>query len=444
MPVVFVHGVNTRDGDAGYFTDLAARKELIKRLILKPLKAKGPRFGNLEIVNPYWGCHGVNFHWEHETLPKIESALDYLGAEDEAATPQADLEMALTLKQTAKPTAKAAGSLDQLGAADGELLAAARKDLPRFVEAVLAPVILSEQPLDVGDGASPEEIGIREAVLVEAADDVANDPAVKEKVKQANTDDEVVELLKTAVQERFKKLAAGAPSAALPANAAKPKGGVLDELGTIGDIWHGTWDRIGELFDRTKDAPRRVATTLALNKWRTDVHNNMTRFFGDIFVYLNKRSDRQAPGPIVATVLDALRNTPRHHAQEPLIVITHSMGGNIFYDILTYYAPDLKVDAWISVASQVGQFEEMKIFRTCDETIRKPDHVRGLKPRVGYWLNVYDPVDPFGFLTKPVFEDVDEDLLFRTGSGDMKAHSAYFKRPRFYRTVCAKLEGALK
>jgi hypothetical protein len=445
VPVVFVHGVNVRDGEASYFTDLAARRELLKRLVLKPLKAKGPRFANLDIVNPYWGCHGVSFHWEQETLPRIESALDYLGPEDNAATPQSDFEMALTLKQTARAGTRAGGPLDQLGAADGQLLQAARKDLPRFVEAILAPVILSEQRLDVGDEAAPEEVGIREALLVEAGDDVANDPAVKERVQQANTDDEVVELLKTAVQERFKKLAAGAPSAALPASAAQPKGGgVLDEMGVVGDVWHGMWDRIGEFFGRAKDAPRRVVTTLALDWYRTDVHNRMTRFFGDVFVYLNKRGDRQAPGPIVSTVLDALRNTPRHHAQEPLIVITHSMGGNILYDILTYYAPDLKVDAWISVASQVGQFEEMKIFRACDESIRKPAHVRGLKPRVGYWLNVYDPVDPFGFLARPVFEDVAEDLLFRTGSGDMQAHSAYFKRPRFYRTVRARLEGALK
>jgi hypothetical protein len=139
-----------------------------------------------------------------------------------------------------------------------------------------------------------------------------------------------------------------------------------------------------------------------------------------------------------------MTETPRSHPQEPLIVVTHSMGGNIVYDILTHFAPELEVDAWISVGSQVGQFEEMKLFRASDPGIVKPSKVRGLKPHVKYWLNVYDPVDLFGFLAAPVFRDLDEDFLFRTGAGDLQSHGAYFKRPRFYREVFSRLERVLQ
>ena len=198
-----------------------------------------------------------------------------------------------------------------------------------------------------------------------------------------------------------------------------------------------------EFFQRARGPPRRVVTTAALNRYRAENHYNLTRFFGDVFVYLNKRGDRQSSARSSPPCCRR-EETPRSHPEEPLIVVTHSMGGNIVYDILTYYAPELKVDAWVSVASQVGQFEEMKLFRASNPGIGKPDRVAVLKPRVKYWLNVYDPVDLFGFLAVPVFSDVDEDLLFRTGAGDLQLHGSYFKRPRFYREVFFRLAKVLK
>ena len=52
MPVVFIHGVNVRDGQE-YRRDLAARNELIHRLLLEPLATSDPRYGQMEIVSPY-------------------------------------------------------------------------------------------------------------------------------------------------------------------------------------------------------------------------------------------------------------------------------------------------------------------------------------------------------------------------------------------------------
>ena len=104
------------------------------------------------------------------------------------------------LRELGDGRSDASSRLDTLGVEDGSLLRAARKDLRRFLEAVLAPVILSEQSLDVvGDDATPDEVGVREALLVEAADQVADDASVKEQVGQASTDDRVIEILEEAV-----------------------------------------------------------------------------------------------------------------------------------------------------------------------------------------------------------------------------------------------------
>ena len=54
MPVVFIHGVNTRDTDEGYQSALEARGELLQRLVLQPLAAQGGRFAEIAVRNAYW------------------------------------------------------------------------------------------------------------------------------------------------------------------------------------------------------------------------------------------------------------------------------------------------------------------------------------------------------------------------------------------------------
>jgi hypothetical protein len=436
MPVVFIHGVNTRDGDE-YRKDVAARDELLKRLVLEPLGARGANVKDMEIVSPYWGNHGVSFAWNQATLPDVDM-LEDLGAGSEVATPASDMEMAATIKELAGTgqaarRASAPPGLEALGSSEGDIKKAAEADLGRFIEAVLGPIIFSEMDLSVGAGETPAQVGIYEALLVVAARQVAADPAVKAAIGAASSDDEVMALLKTAVQSRFEQVVAG--------SAADAEGGQLEALGPG---WlDALTGRIGDIFDRAKNAPARAATLPLLDKFREMLHRNFSRFLGDVFVYINERGTKENPGPIVATVLQAIKSAPRHHENEPLVIVTHSMGGNILYDILTTYAPDLKVDAWISVAGQVGQFEEMKLFRASDKTLVAPNKVAGLKPRVKYWLNVYDPADVFGFKAAPVFADVDDDVKFLTAESTVKAHSAFFKRAGFYELVLGHLEGAL-
>ena len=178
-----------------------------------------------------------------------------------------------------------------------------------------------------------------------------------------------------------------------------------------------------------KGAPARASTIPALMLFRERSHRRLARFLGDIFVYLNDRE------PIVSKVLAEIRQAVDEAPGSPLIVMTHSMGGNIFYDILTWYAADIQADVWVSVGGQVGQFEEMKLFKASDLAVGAPNLVGGLKPRLGYWLNVYDPADLLSFKTAPVFADADADVAYLTGSGALGAHGAYFGRSSFYSLV---------
>jgi hypothetical protein len=432
MPFVFIHGVNVRtaEDDPGndrnsYEKDQAARNRLIKSYLLKPLAASVPGADKMEIVSPYWGKYGAKFRWGLATVPRTRF-IDHYGGDDET-TPLADIELAEMLSnasgependlgQEPAPTLRNAATADPIG----------------FLQTVLAPVLNAEWLL-LRDEDDQIESGLIEAELLMAADDVARDEKLMSDVAAAATDDEVADLLRDAI------------SARLHARVRERPGEIptyVEEYGE--DRFSQARDRIGDLFQRIKGKSGRLATLPLLGHFREDLHLNLARFVGDIFQYLRHREGSAEPGPIVKEVLGAIEEAIRSAPDgEPLIVMTHSMGGNILYDILTHYAVSLRVDAWISVAAQVGQLEEMKFFVKSDPNIEGPMKIGGLKPRVRCWLNIYDAADPFAFLAAPVFSDA-EDLLFKTSSSVKASHGAYFMRLGFYKLVSQRLEAALR
>jgi len=437
MPLVFVHGVNNRMSPA-YRKEVAARDALFQAHLLDPLAARDARWSGLTIVNPYWGQHGATFRWAGATVPEVR-VLEHLGAEDALAgtggpTPVADERLASVVDALAAAGGPA-GPLEPLGGAEnGALKRAALANPVRFVEAVLGPLLFGEWDLAMDGADDPVAVGRREALLLTAADAAARDGTVRAAIAAAGDDAAVLDVLRDATRARFE--------AALAAESGAPApGGRLEGLG-IADDFAALASRAGELFERAKGAPLRVASLAVLERTREDVSVQVGQFLGDAFEYLVRRGDAGHPGPIVTDVLGAIEGAPRRRPDEPLVVVTHSMGGNIFYDIVTHFAPRLAVDAWVSVGGQVGQLEEMKLFKQSDLSLMAPNKVGGLRPRVGTWLNVFDPADAFSFRAEPVFADA-RDAVYSTGSNLATSHVNYFKRPSFYRLLLDHLAGVL-
>jgi pimeloyl-ACP methyl ester carboxylesterase len=126
----------------------------------------------------------------------------------------------------------------------------------------------------------------------------------------------------------------------------------------------GILDSLKEGLSRLVNAAPDATTALAGSLLRKKLNTTVTRFAGDAFVYLARRGTKDAPGAIVKTVLDALRNAQaaRTADDDKLVVIAHSFGGEIMYDILTHFDPTIQLDGLITVGSQVGLFEEMKLY----------------------------------------------------------------------------------
>ncbi|MFC7446630.1 hypothetical protein [Rhodococcus daqingensis] len=428
MPVVFIHGVATRAGEQ-YQRGVAAREELIRRLLVDRMAASDPRWAGMQVVSPYWGDLAVRHYWAQATLPPV-GTLEDMGVGDDGVA-AADLEVADLVKEIGND----ATGLEALGA-ETPLRNAWSKNPHRTVEALLAPIVHSDRsvlrPQDLGitEQARPAQaLGEIDGRVLAAGSLAASDEAVGAAIRDALSDDAALTVITDAIVARTEQVA--------PVEASTDSA-----LESLGPGWLDTLrDRVGEVLNRAKSAPARVATLAALDRYRDGLHGHLTLFMGDVFVYLLRRGEAGSPGPIVERVREAIADAPRSRADEPLIVLTHSMGGNIFYDLVTTYEPSLKVDLWVSAGGQVGQFEEMKLFKASTvvdpPAPPMPPKVAALGGRVRTWLNIYDPADILSFLVEPVFTDPDagvriKDLKFKSGVSALKAHGAYYSRPTFY------------
>lgn len=426
MPLFFIHGVNVRTGDKGYEKDRSRRGKLFRDLVLRPLASHGSRYAGINVHDVYWGDLGVSFSWKLASVPKIRT-LDAFGPDDAAGS--TDLLVEQALETITRPDS--VGEITAFSeSSEGTLKRASANDPVRFAETLLLPVLLSDY--DLSDESSEEE-GELQALLAQATRDAASDQSVQVEMKAAATDAHLIAVLSDAIERRFRTLAEVAVSSENDPN---------ESYGP--QFLDGARLRVRELFGRALHLPGRAVSVQALRFVRPGFHRKFSRFLGDIFVYLKHRGTPSDPGPIPQLVMSKLKAAPREHPEEPTIVVTHSMGGNILYDILTSFDPKLFVDVWVSVGGQVAQFEEMKLFLASDGRIAAPAQVEGIKNRVGYWLNVYDPADSFSFMANPVFAGVDADLAFSTGTGAMTSHGEYFGLASFHSLMGEHIMKGLK
>ncbi len=263
--------------------------------------------------------------------------------------------------------------------------------------------------------------------LIIAADEVAHDPATPTVLAQCSTIQEELERLSALLDQK--------------------RVGVLVAQGT--GIWSKIVDRLGEATSRAVNAPAYTLSTVVAET-REPINRMVTLFIGDVFVYLRTRQNSMSPGPIPKVVIDTLTEAKKAAPNEPLIVLTHSMGGQIIYDLVTHFLPksqsNLRIDFWCATASQVGLFEEMKLFlesspqysKTKGNKVPFPD-----KQYLGGWWNVWDHNDFISYTAAPIIEGVDDES-YDSGVSLIKAHGGYLMRPSFYRKFGAKLAAAKK
>lgn len=385
MPLVFVHGVSVRDGE-GYAENQKTRDGLfrqfaLKNVILDPAKAL--------IENPYWGKFGADPAWKGASLPdkKYETFGVSGGVFEEILV---DI----------------AGDI-QIPAEDRVLVTLARTSLERAVDCLWTSGAFTDTGSSVADSLAEQSVA-----ALRYAQEIQH-PAW---LMNVSDDDQFIETLWNEVDAW---------------NSSKK---TVETFGTSDVLNH-----LKVAAKNLADSATALVVNPAIRSIRPWVNSRVMLFLGDVFVYLKSR-DESGGGQIVAEVKAALERAEkaRNSDDKLLIVIAHSMGGNITYDILTSFSPAVEVDLFLTVGSQVGMFEELKLFKNSNGSIKTPAHVA--KPaNVKKWVNVMDLSDVLAYATSPIFAD-SFDTKIDNQAPVWSAHSMYFYRPSFHRRLQLRLK----
>lgn len=405
MPFVFVHGVNTRAGDA-YDKGVNARHKFLSQVTFPKLAFSQTK--RLAFYDPYWGGEGAKPRWQNRSMPRYGDKFEAMGAAENAIADTVNSKIDFTTNDKAI------------------ILKIARKN---GITAALDVLMLQL----VREGAT--EADLKE--FTPAGSSVgrfAKENEFPNWLTEVDDDDTFIYRLSREVEK----------SNAHPGAAAMGFGNVWERL-------KETAARIGNSVD---DRTSQAILTLAREK----LQEQATLFLGDAFVYFKNRwidkdkARRKPEAPvdpvairnglvsdvIPSIVLQALLdgNNARTKDDPYLIVMAHSMGGNIMYDLctdfLSYVNPRFDIDLLITVGSQFSMFQEIDMFSGVklpqqigkDSRISKPTIIRK-------WINCFDKNDIFGYNASAIFDDV-EDFEYDTGFGVTGAHGGYFERFSFY------------
>lgn len=398
MPLVFLHGVNTRKGP-DYDNAVAARDALFRRFALAKLM---PGAVPVAVANPYWGDLGARAAWGNASIPQGE--IEAFGSAGELP----DLLLA-----------DLAGA--RMPARDKVILTVARNSFAAAIDLLwgAAPGLEGSKPNRAAAWAELAETAIRYA-------ERDPHPAWLEEV---NSDTAFLQRLQDELED-WVSPGSGAESA--PEQFGMQEG----------------WERIKEAAGRLGSAAGRLTSGVLVDATRFGLHQQVSLFFGDVFVYLQERGTPEQPGRIVQRIRDALLEARQqvNATDSKLIVVAHSLGGVILYDILTSFMPkvqkDFRLDVLVTVGSQVALFEELKLYGVSRKDFpHDPQTDRVPKPAsIHYWLNVFDTNDVLSFATERVFADT-VDFSYSTGKGLLAAHGAYFGLPSFHERLAARLAG---
>ncbi|CAN7532577.1 hypothetical protein LJR098_005010 [Rhizobium sp. LjRoot98] len=170
---------------------------------------------------------------------------------------------------------------------------------------------------------------------------------------------------------------------------------------------------------------------------------------GDVFRYLREADPRQKIREVVSNDIIAAAKDLKQG--EPLVLIGHSMGGIILYDLLSdpeavaemsgAIGRDLKVDLFLSVGSKIALFEEMKLYKASSADYSAAGKRVPPPAVVQAWWNAFDKMDVLSFVTETVF-DGPKDFSVDTVAGVRDAHGAYFLSAMFYTRLNVRLKEA--
>ncbi|MBC7998575.1 MAG: hypothetical protein IAF58_11560 [Leptolyngbya sp.] len=446
MPLVFLHGVNVREGDE-YEHDLELRNRLFADVFFKIL---GRNVQDSAILNPYWGELAPSASAGNPFLPKVQfKSIREHRQQLRAFIPEATKKM---LGISANPLLALArsGSMEEMldlvvsiahdDVKDVKDKQVKLKGLSKFAYQTTRwrqKFSGRKQQLDwLNDIKSDEELieKLQEATDLSPAEfNLKASLNVKEwlhnrlelsKERIRNRVDQSRERIRDRVELSRERIQARLQLSKLRIGKARKIARVSAKV--------------------TVASARKVATNMTAatitNPARRIFHSQLSAFIGDSFFYFGTRGDRYHPGSVPDVCIKAIEDAANMRTEEDpdLIVVAHSMGSNIICDITSHFAPQLEIDLVITVGAQFPLFADLDMFPgfSADERpIPKP--VSAIN-----WVNFYDPNDFLGYAANGVFEGI-IDVPFPSGKFGVTTHADYFKYVSFYELMGSTIKDVL-
>jgi hypothetical protein len=410
MSIIYIHGVKVRSPDHGIALGKPCARWLAPKLAIGG--------GAVDYIPVYWGDVASRFRWDLASRPKT-AILRAGGTEAFAGLGSLREAGARTPLDAPAPSTSAVGPVLGRPAAVAAAAPPPLASVPHGRRAdFVADLYLAVHPRS-NRAEDPIADDARVAPLADAAADVAAE-------WDAIFATEASDALRAArlVSEVEKRLI----------------GGGVVAMGGFADWMIAT----GEALRRAAVWPGDAVSTV-FAELRPVVNEFVAYFIGDVLAYINERDAAGAAGTVPQRVLQALRRAHqrRQETGEKIVVITHSMGGQLLYDALTFYAPHdpalqgLVVDHWLSCGTQVSLFAELCLFKGQPTDVVAPAKLP--RPAAALaWTNFYDLNDLVGFVMAPIFAGV-TDKQYDTGFGLAFAHTGYLGRPSFFEAMAAEL-----
>ncbi len=436
MPLIFIHGVSVREGSR-YEKEVAFRDRNFIDIFYRELGR--PSIPPEHIINLYWGDVAATISPDNPFLPK------------------GGYESLWEKKRKSVRSFLAATDLVDSDSASPLLDLAKEHSLPEVIDLIWD--MAAEQKLE--EEGNTQEAASQLALSAGEALQFANEINVEEWLSKIKTDEELIALLEGAVQKRTVKFPitkacwAAVKSAAqgvkkLPKAAgvikdksAEVKRKVVEQMKTTGSrvasrvssAQHAAVESMVNTHEKNRTRAAALAAKLVFDPLRVFFHDRFTFLIGDAFCYFGNRGTLSQPGTIPERVIEAInRANEMRTAEDPdVIVIAHSMGGNIICDVLSAFAPNANIDWLVTVGSQFPLFADLQMFPGLGGERPYP-----LPSGVKHWINVFDPNDLLGYPASHLFAGID-DFFLATGHIGAKAHEDYFCRRSFYRHLARRI-----
>ena len=166
-----------------------------------------------------------------------------------------------------------------------------------------------------------------------------------------------------------------------------------------------------------------------LNKDMTINYSTITdqiihRYFRELETYYSTQSIKDIDRPAKEVIRECLIKVLEKHKRKDILLIAHSMGSIIAYDVLSYNCPSIKINTLVTIGSPLGLPAIVhKIYAEQKQKIKHLKRIKAPDSIFNKWYNLSDPYDKVA-LDHTLSDDFKENI-HNVRAIDLYTHNDY-------------------